>query len=106
MDVERLRFLLGLDDLGVLDEFDLEDESERMRVVEEFAALPSDAEERVLRMTFRTVVVSQVLLDEPPEAWLTVQRLRDLGLHREQVISQLATVNDIQLSWRSSPTAR
>lgn len=98
MDVERLQFLLDLDDLGVLDEFDLEDESERIRAVEAFAALPLDADGRELRMTFRTVVVSQVLLDEPPEAWQTVQRLRDLGLDREQVLSQLTMINGIQLS--------
>lgn len=92
MDVDRLRFLFGSEALEHLDEFDLDEEAARMEAVEQFAALPHDAPQRESRMAVRTVAVTQILTDDPPEAWLTAQRLRGLGLDRDTVLSQLSLV--------------
>ncbi len=92
MDVDRLRFLFGSEALEHLDEFDLDEEAERMEAVEQFAALPHDAPQRESRMAVRTVAVTQMLTDDPPEAWLTAQRLRGLGLDRDTVLSQFSIV--------------
>jgi len=92
MDVDRLRFLFGSEALEHLDDFDLDEEAERIEAVEQFAALPHDAPQREARMAVRTVAVTQILTDDPPEAWLTAQRLQGLGLDRDAVLSQLSLV--------------
>lgn len=90
MDVDRFRFLFGIDALDHLDEFDLDEEVDRMEVVERFAALPVDTPQREARMAVRTIAVTQILTDDPPEAWLTAQRLQELGLDRDAVLSQMS----------------
>ena len=101
VDLDRLRFLFGaavLDDLDDLDELDLDEETDRIELVERFAPLPADAAQREARMAVRTVAVSQVLADDPPETWQTVQRLRDQGLDRDEVLTQLSLVLSEQMS--------
>ncbi len=90
VDVDRLQFLFGAQVLDALDEFDLDDEADRMELVERFAALPADSPQRPARMVMRTVAVSQILADDPPQTWLTAQRLRDQGLDRHEILSQLS----------------
>ncbi len=92
MELARLEYLCGDGAADVLDEYDLADESGRMQFVEDFLALPNDARELGGRMALRTIAVNQILDDDPPETWQTVERLRDLGLDREQVLSQLSMV--------------
>ncbi len=92
VDVDRFRFLFGSDALEHLDEYDLDEEVDRMEVVERFAALPVAAPQREARMAMRTVAVTQILTDDPPEAWRTAQRLRGLGLDRDAVLSQMSLV--------------
>jgi len=92
MDIDRLRFLFGSEALEHLDEFDLDEEAYRIEAVERFAALPRDAPQRGARMAVRTVAVTQILTDDPPEAWMTAQRLRSLGLDRDAVLSQFSLV--------------
>ncbi len=90
MDVDRFKFLFGSEALRHLDQFDLDDEVDRIEVVERFAALPIDTPQRGARMAVRTVAVTQILADDPPEAWQTAQRLEGLGFDRDAVLSQLS----------------
>src|SRR6056297_1658583 len=92
MDVERLRFLCGDGAVAAADDYELDAESGRELFVEDFLALPADASDRAARMAVRSVALNQILDDEPPETWQTVERLRGLGLDREQVLSQITMV--------------
>ncbi len=89
---ERLRWVFGPEVLDVIDEYDLDDEDDRIDLVEEFLPLPPRVPARDVRMAARTVVVTQILADRPPETWRTVKRLRDAGLHRDEILSQLTLV--------------
>lgn len=89
MDQDRLQFLFGDAADTVADEFDLDDESDRLAAMDEYAALPLDAGPRGVRMTVRGIVAGQILADEPPEAWATVQRLQAAGMERDEVLSQI-----------------
>lgn len=93
-----MQFLFGAGVLDELDEFDLENEADRIELVERFVALPADSPQRQARMAMRTVAVSQILADDPPQTWQTAQRLRHQGLDRDQVLSQLSLVIGEQLS--------
>jgi hypothetical protein len=92
VDVDRLTVLFGAEGIEDLDDFDLEDEAERMQLVERFAPLPADSPQREVRMAVRTIAVNQIVDDDPPETWLTAQRLLYQGLDRDAVLSQLAIV--------------
>jgi SEC-C motif len=92
VDQERLTYLFGPGVLDVIDEYDLEDESDRMQLVDRYLALPPGAEQRGQRMAVRNVVVAQALQDDPPETWQTIERLRSLGLDRDEVVSQVTMV--------------
>lgn len=98
VDVERLRFVFGDGALELLDEFDLDDEAGRTEAVERFAPLPMDAAHRSGRMAVRTIAVTQILTDDPPEAWLTARRLHASGMDRDAVLSQLSLVITEHLS--------
>lgn len=98
MDVDRLRVLFDADGIEGFEEFDLADEAERMELVERFAPLSADSPQRQARMAVRTIAVSQILDDDPPETWLAAQRLRDQGLDHEAVLSQLSLVISEHLS--------
>ena len=65
---------------------------DRLELVDRFLALPPGAEQRAQRMAMRGVVVSQALQDDPPETWQTFERLRSLGLERDEAVSQLTMV--------------
>lgn len=92
VDQERLTYLFGPGVLDVIDEYDIDDEADRMELVEEFLPLPFAAHGRERRMAIRTVVVAQALHDDPPEVWRTIDRLRALGLDRDRVLSQISMV--------------
>ncbi len=93
----RLQYLFGTDDPA----FDVDDDDE---LTEFFAAELLDAtdDEREEdddvpgpaalgpRALMRMIVARQILRDEPPEAWQTVERLRSLGFERHDVLSQMA----------------
>ncbi|MFV0523211.1 MAG: SEC-C metal-binding domain-containing protein [Acidimicrobiales bacterium] len=98
MDLERLALLFGDEVLDALDEFDLDHEAGRLELVERFAGLPAGPTEPGGRAGLRAVIVNQVLDDDPPHTWSTVQRLHDLGLDGRQILSQLAIVVGEQLS--------
>jgi len=96
--VERLQILLGIEDTDAIDPAELEDEDQRMELIERFAPLPPNAPHRELRMGFRTVALTQALQDDPPATWQTIERLHDLGLHREQIYTQIVMVLGTHLS--------
>jgi hypothetical protein len=98
VDRERLIYFFGSGVLDEIDEYDLDDESDRMELVDRYLGLPPGVEQRRQRMAVRTIVVSQALHDDPPETWRTVERLRDLGLDRDQVLSQLTMALTEQLA--------
>ncbi|GAA5158597.1 MULTISPECIES: hypothetical protein [Amycolatopsis] len=54
-------------------------------------------EEAFLRLAAHTTVVDQLWDDEPPEVWQTAQRLLARGLHRADVLAQLAGVLEERL---------
>ena len=105
MDPDRAQFLFGLVDPG----FDVDDEDE----VNAFFAseLSSTSDDRLddeddddehmdPRALIRTVLARQILHDQPPAVWQTVQRLRGDGLERDQILNQLVLVltHEIQLA--------
>lgn len=92
VDPERLRFLFGTAADTVVDEFDLDDESERIAAVEQYTALPADAPARGVRMTIRAIAAAQIFGNEPAEVWSTAQRLEAGGLDSDTVLSQLTMV--------------
>jgi hypothetical protein len=62
---------------------------------------PDDPDERSLlldpdrtlgpaRAAVREVIATQIADEDPPEVWATAQRLRDLGLDRADIVSQLS----------------
>lgn len=89
MDQERLRWLFGDDVLEVIDEYDLDDHSDREALIEEYLPLPPNASERHRGIAVRTVVVAQILADDPPEVWAAVERMGAAGLDRHRILSQL-----------------
>ncbi len=107
MDPARLQFLFGTDDPA----FDVDDDDE---LSEFFAAELLDATDDEddgdgdgpgptalrPRALMRMIVARQILRDEPPEAWQTVERLRSLGFDRHDVLSQmaLAVTNEVALA--------
>lgn len=92
MDPNRLQFLFGDAADKVADEFNLNDESDRLAALDEYAALPDGAGSHGVRMAVRGIVAGQILADEPPEAWTTVQRLQADGLDHDTVMSQMTMV--------------
>jgi hypothetical protein len=96
--VERLQILLGIEDTDGIDPAELEHEDERIELLERFAPLPPNAPARELRMSFRTVALTQALQDKPPATWKTFERLHDLGLHREQIYTQIVMVLGTHMS--------
>ncbi len=91
-DLERLTYLFGDEALDDLRDYDLTVESDVMEVVERFLPVPDGRGIDGARSAIRTVVVRQIIDDEPPAAWLAVQRMRDAGLERDNVLGQLAMV--------------
>lgn len=91
-DRERLSYLFGEESLEVLDDYDLEDESELMDLVERFLPAPSDPTLRGVGSAVRTIVANQILNDDPPATWHAVERMRSAGLDRDHVLSQLSMV--------------
>ena len=92
-DRERLVYLFGEESLDEIEEYDLDNESDRMELVERF--LPVDATGELTtgaRSAMRTIAVTQILNDDPPETWKAVQRMRAAGLDRDRVLGQLAMV--------------
>ena len=104
MDPDRAQFLFGVVDPG----FDVDDEDE----VNVFFAseLSSTSDDRLddedddehmdPRALIRTVLAQQILHDQPPEVWQTVQRLREDGLERDEILDQLVLVlgHEIELA--------
>ena len=112
MDAERAQFLFGADDPG----FDVDDEDalnaffaaglrsngDDDRADEDDEDEDDDEDDSGLepRALIRTVLARQILSDEPAEVWQTVQRLREAGHERDQILNQLALVlaHEIQLA--------
>jgi hypothetical protein len=83
MDSERIAFLYGV---GVeADGFDFSDPDIRAELMKR--TLPPELSE--LQRTMREVIANQILDDEPPEVWSTVQRLRAGGSDREAILREL-----------------
>lgn len=82
----RLQFLFGADfDPEIDDVSDPEARSERLA-----STFSDDVDD--LGRTARVLLGHQIFLDDPPELWQTVERLRAAGLDREQVFGQLELV--------------
>lgn len=81
---ERIEFLYGP---GIdPDDFDLDDVDVRSKLLERsFKARISE-----IQLAGREIIAAQILGDEPPEAWATVQRLQGLGVDRDSIFSQMA----------------
>lgn len=88
MDPERAQFLFGTEDPGI----DADDESELIAFFERELIDAGEDVRLESRAAMRAVVARQILLDEPPEAWPTVQRLRSSGLDRAEILEQMAFV--------------
>ncbi len=91
-DRERLVYLFGEEALVDLEDYDLDDESDVMELVDRFLPVPPSAPLDGARSAVRTIAVRQILDDDPPEAWRAVTRMRDAGLDRAHVLGQLAMV--------------
>lgn len=91
-DRERLVYLFGEEALVGLDDYDLDDESDVLELVDRFLPVPAGASVVGAQSALRAIVVRQILDDDPPEAWRAVARMRDAGLDRDDVLSQLAMV--------------
>jgi hypothetical protein len=91
-DRERLVYLFGEEVLDDVDDYDLDNESDLMEVVERFLPVPPGRPIAGARAAVRTIAVTQILNDDPPEAWRAVERMRAAGLDRGAVLSQLAMV--------------
>jgi hypothetical protein len=89
---ERLTYLFGEEALVDLEGYDLTVESDLAEAVERFLPLPSDSQLAGARSAVRTVVVRQILNDDPPATWGAVVRMRLAGLDRDAVLSQLSMV--------------
>ncbi len=96
--MDRLEYLLGPDAAGIVADYDLDDESDRMELVDEYLPLPMDGPGREVRMAMRCVAFAQIVSDNPAATWLTVDRLRQLGMDREAILSQLSMVITDHLS--------
>ncbi len=89
---ERLVYLFGEEALVDLDDYDLDVESEVMEVVERFLPAPDGPSLAGARSAVRAIAVTQILNDDPPEAWRAVVRSREAGFDRDAVLSQLSMV--------------
>lgn len=84
--------MFGEEALADLDDYDLDDESDLREAVERFLPVPSGLVAAGARAAVRTIAVTQILYDDPPEAWRAVERMRDAGLDRDRVLGQLSMV--------------
>ncbi len=84
--------MFGEEALVDVDDYDLDDESDVMELVDRFLPVPAGASLDGARSAVRTIAVRQILDDDPPEAWRAVVRMRDAGLDRDDVLGQLAMV--------------
>ncbi len=91
-DRERLSYLFGEEALADLDVYDFDDESDVMELVDRFLSVPAGGSVAGARAAVRTIAVTQILNDDPPETWRAVERMRESGLERDEVLGQLAMV--------------
>ena len=94
-----MKFLFGSVPAGI----DVDDRSEREALLA--PAGEEDPTERVLGQV-RAIVANQIADDDPPETWLTAQRLLALGQSREKVLRQIAMVMSAQLAAAAGPETR
>ena len=76
-DPVRLAYLFGEEALADLDHYDLDDESDLMEAVERFLPVPSGPLVAAARRAVRTIAVTQILNNDPPETWQAVGRIRN-----------------------------
>jgi hypothetical protein len=123
MDPERLAFLFGSNhpDLDPHDEEEItaffesellasrDEDGDNRHDGDDDEDLDDDGDSLVgSRALIRMVVARQILGDELPEAWQTVQRLRASGLDREGILQQmtLAAMHEIQRALGDEGTER
>jgi hypothetical protein len=58
-----------------------------------------------LHLTFHEVVATQLVENDPPEAWATAQRLRQLGYGRHEILHMLGSAMSTQL-WEALTNQR
>lgn len=92
MKIERLTALFGATALDVAADYDLDDEGDRIAFVEHFSQTLPDEPGRESIISMRTVVVTQMLEDTPPETWATFKRLTDLDVAPEAALTELSIV--------------
>lgn len=77
----KIRFLFGTRPAGL----NLDDPTAR-----ESYFVPEDEEDNLrFQGTLRAIIANQIADDDPPQTWLTAQRLLGLGMTREQVMNEL-----------------
>jgi SEC-C motif len=92
VDPERAQFLFGTEEPG----FDVDNEDELIAFFERELIGPNagddDLDDELVgsRAAVRAVVARQILGDEPPEVWRTVERLQEVGLGRAEIVNQMA----------------
>ncbi len=87
-----MSYLFGDEVFEVLDDYDLDEESDLMELVELFLPAPNDPSLRAVGPAVRTIVANQILHDDPPATWQAVERMSSAGLDRDRVLSQLSMV--------------
>lgn len=83
MDVDKLTFLYG--EQVDADRWDLDDPDQRSTLLEQSFPEPITPRELI---SFE-IIANQILDDQPPEVWTTVQRLLDLGLDRQTILGEI-----------------
>ncbi len=90
MGIEHLRLLLDDNSIAAIDEYDFDDDSERMAFAEQFLVGANNHADAAT--AFRAILVGQIADGTPPEASATVQRLHDQGVARERIVNQMTIV--------------
>lgn len=96
MDPQRIEFVFGRH----VDphEYDLHDESVLFELFDGSTLLSDTGDDEgsgseAMRRAVHVMIANQVLQDDPPETWATVQRLAEAGLDRGRILRQLTMLN-------------
>lgn len=89
---ERLEYLFGAEALGQLEAYDLDDDADLREAIERFLLTRSGPGLTGPRAAARQIAITQILDDDPPEAWQAALRLRADGFDRDAVLGQMTMV--------------
>lgn len=92
MSEEHLRYVLLSHELDAAANFDLTSESGRLDFVDQFLTAPSESLSDQTRTAMQSVVLAQVMQDDPPETAATAARLSELGLAADEVRREITLI--------------